>query len=89
VIIGLSVSVVLLLMAIIVVREPGKSTLTSELSMVGILQFMWLLGVGSEVQTRIAEVENPTMDNLREAAMFEVRLDNLTQRRQRIEEYDL
>ena len=88
-IVGLSASVILLLMAIVVAREADQSTLTSELNMIGILQFMWLLGMGSEAQTRIAEVEYPTVDNLREAAMFEVQLDNLTHYREQIEDNDI
>ena len=47
---------------------------------------MWLLGTRSETHTRIAKVEKPAVDNLRKAAMFDVRLEALVHRRQHREE---
>lgn len=85
---GLAASIALLVLSIAIARDPDRSILDSELNMVGLLQFMWLLGTGSEAQSRIAEVEKPTTDNLREAAMFDVRLENLFHRGQQVEEED-
>jgi hypothetical protein len=64
----------------VIAREPDQSGLDADLSMVGLLQFMWLLGTGSEAQRRVAEVKKPTTDNLREAGMFNVRIENLVRR---------
>jgi hypothetical protein len=64
-----------------ITREADRSTLDSELDMIGLLQLMWLLGKGSNAQARIAEVEKPTVDNLRLAAMFDIHLETLVRRR--------
>jgi hypothetical protein len=79
---GLGVSIALLVLALAIVRYPDESTdtLDSELNAVGLLQFTWLLGTGSDAQSRVAEVERPTTDNLRRAGMFDVRLATLVRR---------
>lgn len=50
--------------------------------MTGFLQLMWLLGKGSPAQDTVAEVEVPSADNLRKAAMFEVSMEHLVRRKQ-------
>jgi hypothetical protein len=80
---GLGASVTLLVLALAIVRYPddgSAGTLDSELNVVGLLQFTWLLGTGSDAQSRVAEVERPTADNLRQAGMFDVRLATLVRR---------
>jgi hypothetical protein len=72
----------LLVLALAIVRYPddeSAGTLDSELNVVGLLQ-LWLLGTGSDAQSRVAEVERPTADNLRQAGMFDVRLATLLRR---------
>ncbi|KAF8496310.1 hypothetical protein JB92DRAFT_2817902 [Gautieria morchelliformis] len=79
---GLCVSIALLVLALAIVRLPGQSTSTldSELNVFGLLQFMWLLGTGSDAQSQVAEVERPTTDNLRQAGMIDIRLGSLVHR---------
>jgi hypothetical protein len=72
----------LLVLALAIVRYPDDEsvgTLDSELNVVGLLQ-LWLLGTGSDAQSRVAEVEKPTTDNLRQVGMFDVRLVTLVRR---------
>jgi hypothetical protein len=50
--------------------------------MTGFLQLIWLLGRGSSAQEKVALVEFPSTDNLRQAANFEVCMDTLVRQDQ-------
>ena len=85
---GLTASVTLLVLAIALIgspvlfREADREEHVSSLAMesVGLLQLLWLFGKSNDVQERVAEVEIPSMQNLRGAGMISVRLDMLRQR---------
>ncbi|KAJ7799849.1 hypothetical protein B0H13DRAFT_1745861 [Mycena leptocephala] len=77
---GLLCSVGLLCIAFYLVRWPQEATIDSDLDMVGLLQFVWLFGKGSNVQNTVTDVIRPTTDNLRTAGMAEVTLSTLVHR---------
>ncbi|KAJ6480360.1 hypothetical protein C8R45DRAFT_1100942 [Mycena sanguinolenta] len=77
---GLLCSVGLLCLACYLVRWPQQTRIDSDLKMVGLLQFVWLLGKGSDVQNTVTDVVRPTTDNLRTAGMTEVTLSTLLHR---------
>ncbi|KAH7867920.1 uncharacterized protein C8R40DRAFT_889198 [Lentinula edodes] len=49
-----------------------------QLNMVGLLQSMWLLGEGSPVQDQIADVQQPSTDNLKHAGLVIMQLGNMS-----------
>ena len=76
--VGFVASFTLLVIFLVIIRTPDNhATLHAEMTMTGLLQLVWLLGRGSSAQDRIAEVNFPSTDNLREAAKFEVCVDTL------------
>ncbi|KAJ7721496.1 hypothetical protein B0H16DRAFT_367189 [Mycena metata] len=77
---GLLCSIGLLGIACYLVRWPQETTIDSDLDMVGLLQFAWLLGKGSDVQDTVSDVMRPNTDNLRTAGMTEVTLSSLVHR---------
>ncbi|KAF7378118.1 hypothetical protein MSAN_00236100 [Mycena sanguinolenta] len=77
---GLLCSVGLLCLTCYLIRWPQETRIDSDLNMVGLLQFVWLLGKGSDVQNTITDVIRPTTDNLRTAGMTEVTLSTLAHR---------
>ncbi|KAJ7260435.1 hypothetical protein B0H12DRAFT_1014061 [Mycena haematopus] len=78
--VGLLCSVALLCIAVHLLRGPQDAHLPAGLNTVGLLQFIWLLGKGSDVQTKIAAVTVPSTDNLRAAGMNEITLSRLVLR---------
>ncbi|KAF7351705.1 hypothetical protein MSAN_01603600 [Mycena sanguinolenta] len=75
--VGLCCSVGLLCIAFYLLRSPKEASLPADLNAIGLLQFIWLLGRGSDVQTKIADVARPSTDNLRAAGMTEFTLSTL------------
>ncbi|KAJ6495227.1 hypothetical protein C8R45DRAFT_899920 [Mycena sanguinolenta] len=70
--IGLCCSVGLLCIALYLLRWPKDASVPADLNGIGLLQFIWLLGSGSDVQTKVAAVTQPSTDNLRAAGMTEI-----------------
>lgn len=78
--VGSVASLILLGISFYLSSKPDRSTIDSELNMVGILQLMWLLGKGSSVQDRVADVLLPSTDNLRQAGLVDLQLSNIVRR---------
>ncbi|EIM87067.1 uncharacterized protein STEHIDRAFT_167931 [Stereum hirsutum FP-91666 SS1] len=74
---GLVSSLALLVLLVLIVRRPDHSKIDPNLSMVGFLQLIWLLGRGSEAQDQVIAVKSPTTDNLRKAALVEIHFESL------------
>jgi hypothetical protein len=72
VVVGLATSVILLVLAVGLAGRSGANI--SAVDSVGILQLIWLLRGNSGIQERIAQVEQPSVHNLRAAGMFPVRM---------------
>jgi hypothetical protein len=70
--VGLSTSVLLLILSLRLSGRPGYSS--GAVDSIGVLQLIWLLRGNSEIQERVAKVEEPSVDNLRAAGMFAVSL---------------
>lgn len=78
--IGLGLSIVLFGLALgLGKRLP--STSSSLLDGVGLLQIIWLLGRGSAIQDRVADIQDPSTENLRHATRFEITLDEMARKR--------
>ncbi|KAF8206092.1 hypothetical protein K438DRAFT_1756815 [Mycena galopus ATCC 62051] len=77
---GLLCSIGLLYITLHLVRWPQETNIGSDLNMVGLLQFTWLLGKGSDVQNNVASVTHPSTNNLRAAGMTEIILSTLVSR---------
>ncbi|KAJ4474251.1 hypothetical protein J3R30DRAFT_3295500 [Lentinula aciculospora] len=75
-IVGSVMSLILLVISVRLTSGHNHGIIDSELNMVGILQFMWLLGKGSPVQDQIADVQLPSTDNLRQAGLVSLKLSN-------------
>ncbi|KAJ7266385.1 hypothetical protein B0H12DRAFT_159444 [Mycena haematopus] len=74
---GLLCSVGLLCISLYLIRWPQETGIDANLNMVGLLQFTWLLGKGSDVQNNVASVTQPSTNNLRAAGMTEITLSTL------------
>ncbi|KAF9467096.1 hypothetical protein BDZ94DRAFT_1305592 [Collybia nuda] len=72
---GLCTSIILLLLAIRLVGIK-EHDLKPPVERVGMLHMFWLSGIGSVAQERIARVEEPTTQSLREAGMFKMRISD-------------
>lgn len=68
---GLAISVALLIISFFLTwPNSGQTILHRDLTNPGILQVAWLAGRQGEFAQRVAEVEKPTQQALREAGMF-------------------
>ncbi|GJE92165.1 hypothetical protein PsYK624_083180 [Phanerochaete sordida] len=66
---GTAVSVMMLVLAVILTRQPARNPLGHEphVSGLGVLQLTWLLGRDTtDIAKRTAELDDPTAENLRE-----------------------
>jgi hypothetical protein len=70
------VSIILTALALFMARETIKPSHES-ISSLGILQTIWLLHEYPDLCQAVANVEVPTLDNLRAAGMLPVQLDSL------------
>lgn len=79
---GSGFSTILLICSIILTRQPKREhedpVIEAALDTVGFLQTMWLLGRTPEASIlhRVAQVESPTIEELRKAGMFEVKMSD-------------
>ncbi|KAH7925717.1 hypothetical protein BV22DRAFT_410219 [Leucogyrophana mollusca] len=75
---GLGASIILFILVFLMalVHNPGgiSSADKPAVGSAGILQLIWLSSRHSQVRERIAEVENPSDDNLRRAGLFKASL---------------
>ncbi|KII88658.1 hypothetical protein PLICRDRAFT_41860 [Plicaturopsis crispa FD-325 SS-3] len=69
---GLGVSIVLLALAVVLTRPPDGHG--AVIDSVGVLQLLWLMNRRPSLHERVSQVDVPTMDNLRAAGMFNVRV---------------
>ncbi|KAF8206090.1 hypothetical protein K438DRAFT_1756813 [Mycena galopus ATCC 62051] len=74
---GFVCSLGLLCLALNLVKWPQDTSTAADLDLVGLLQFTWLLGKGSNTQNNIASVTRPSTNNLRAAGMTEITLSTL------------
>ncbi|KAF8840656.1 hypothetical protein BDN67DRAFT_627201 [Paxillus ammoniavirescens] len=70
VLVGLTGSIALLVLSIFLTHEPEESFAKSAVQSAGVLDLIWLSGRHPEVQEHIADVQEPTSRNLREAGLF-------------------
>jgi hypothetical protein len=69
---GFGASVALLILATVLSHSRGSQE--TSVDTIGVLQLMWLIKDRPELLRHLSEVEEPTVDNLREAGRVEVRL---------------
>lgn len=69
---GLGTSAVLLALAVLLVRAPDGHD--AAINTVGVLQLLWLVNGRPSLREQVSQVDEPTIDNLRAAGMFEVRV---------------
>ena len=79
--VGLGASCVLLITALFLIQRGRLSETRLMLESTGLLQLTWLIGQEPTIAERIAEVEEPTQDQLRRAGMFDVQMSYAVQRR--------
>ncbi|KII84282.1 hypothetical protein PLICRDRAFT_32355 [Plicaturopsis crispa FD-325 SS-3] len=70
--VGLGTSAVLLALAVLLVRAPDGYD--AAINTVGVLQLLWLVNGRPSLREQVSQVDEPTIDNLRAAGMFEVRV---------------
>lgn len=69
---GLGVSIFLAILAVVLTRTPPNSETNNPVDSTGILEIGWILRSRPEIQQRLGQVDEPSTNNLRKAAMFPV-----------------
>ncbi|KAF8557197.1 hypothetical protein OG21DRAFT_1505629 [Imleria badia] len=71
-------SLVLSLLALFFVGMPSRPTFTHpSINGVSVLEILWVSAHSRTIQVHIADIEEPSLDNLRKAGMFRIRLGDI------------